>query len=138
MRLVSGHQFAVDIRQGVDVLRCHPRRDWAVDDEGQLVDAGLVTEVAKDGEEALKLMMTTPCHLVISDFNMPKIDGIQLLRALRQHGPTSKVGFILVTGKGDKALIDEGKKWGLNNFLAKPFTVPALKTCIEAVVGKLT
>jgi two-component system chemotaxis response regulator CheY len=95
-------------------------------------------QIAKDGEEALKLMMTSPCHLVISDFNMPKIDGIQLLRALRQHGPTSKVGFILVTGKGDKALIDEGKKWGLNNFLAKPFTVPALKTCIEAVVGTLT
>jgi two-component system chemotaxis response regulator CheY len=95
-------------------------------------------QIAKDGEEALKLMMTSPCHLVISDFNMPKIDGIQLLRALRQHGPTSKVGFILVTGKGDNALIDEGKKWGLNNFLAKPFTVPALKTCIEAVVGKLT
>lgn len=94
--------------------------------------------VAKDGEEGLKMMMTTPCHLVISDYNMPKIDGIQLLRALRQHGPTSKVGFILVTGKGDKALIDEGKKWGLNNFLAKPFSVPQLKTCIEAVVGKLT
>lgn len=84
------------------------------------------------------MMMTAPCHLVISDYNMPKIDGIQLLRALRQHGPTSKVGFILVTGKGDKALIDEGKKWGLNNFLAKPFSVPQLKTCIEAVVGKLT
>jgi two-component system chemotaxis response regulator CheY len=94
--------------------------------------------IAKDGEEALKIMMTAPSHLVISDYNMPKIDGIQLLRALRQHGPTSKVGFILVTGKGDKALIDEGKKWGLNNFLAKPFTVPGLKTCIEAVVGKLT
>ena len=95
-------------------------------------------QVAKDGEEGLKMMMTAPCHLVISDFNMPKIDGIQLLRALRQHAPTSKVGFILVTGKGDKALIDEGKKWGLNNFLAKPFSVPQLKTCIEAVVGKLT
>jgi two-component system chemotaxis response regulator CheY len=95
-------------------------------------------KIAKDGEEGLKVMMTAPCHLVISDFNMPKIDGMQLLRALRQHGPTSKVGFILVTGKGDKALIDEGKKWGLNNFLAKPFSVPQLKTCIEAVVGKLT
>lgn len=95
-------------------------------------------KVANDGEEAIKLMMASPCHLVISDYNMPKIDGLQLLRALRQHAPTSKVGFILVTGKGDKALIDEGKKWGLNNFLAKPFTVPALKTCIEAVVGKLT
>lgn len=95
-------------------------------------------KVAKDGEEGLKMMVTAPCHLVISDYNMPKIDGIQLLRALRQHPPTSKVGFILVTGKGDKALIDEGKKWGLNNFLAKPFSVPQLKTCIEAVVGKLT
>lgn len=95
-------------------------------------------KVAKDGEEGLKMMMAAPCHLVISDYNMPKIDGIQLLRALRQHAPTSKVGFILVTGKGDKALIDEGKKWGLNNFLAKPFAVPQLKTCIEAVVGKLT
>lgn len=104
-----------------------------------LSQIGLRTvKVAKDGEEALKMMMAGPCHLVISDYNMPKIDGIQLLRALRQHGPTSKVGFILVTGKGDKALIEEGKKWGLNNFLAKPFTVPALKACIEAVVGKLT
>lgn len=95
-------------------------------------------KVAKDGEEALKMMMTAPCHLVISDYNMPKIDGMQLLKALRQNAPTSKVGFILVTGKGDRALIDEGKKFGLNNFLAKPFTVPALKSCIEAVVGKLT
>ena len=95
-------------------------------------------KVAKDGEEALKMIVSSPCHLVISDYNMPKVDGLQLLKALRQHGPTSKVGFILVTGKGDKALIDEGKKWGLNNFLAKPFTVPALKACVEAVVGKLT
>ena len=94
-------------------------------------------KVAKDGEEALRLMMASPCHLVISDYNMPKVDGMQLLRALRQNASTSKVGFILVTGKGDRALIDEGKKWGLNNFLAKPFTVPALKSCIEAVVGKL-
>jgi two-component system, chemotaxis family, chemotaxis protein CheY len=95
-------------------------------------------KVAKDGEEALRMMMAAPCHLVISDYNMPKVDGLQLLKALRQNGATSKVGFILVTGKGDRTLIDEGKKWGLNNFLAKPFTVPALKTCIEAVVGKLT
>lgn len=95
-------------------------------------------KVAKDGEEAIKLISASPVHLVISDYNMPKVDGLQLLKVLRQHGPTSKVGFILVTGKGDKALIDEGKKWGLNNFLAKPFTVPQLKACVEAVVGKLT
>jgi two-component system chemotaxis response regulator CheY len=93
--------------------------------------------IAKDGEEALKAMMAAPAHLVISDYEMPKLNGLALLRALREYAPTSKVGFILVTGRGDKALIDEGRKWGLNNYLAKPFTPPGLKSCIEAVTGKL-
>ena len=93
--------------------------------------------LAGDGEQALKSLMASPCHIVFSDFNMPKLDGLQLLRALREYGPTKQTVFILVTGKGDRALIEEGKKFGLNNFLPKPFTVPALKGCIEAVVGKL-
>jgi two-component system, chemotaxis family, chemotaxis protein CheY len=93
--------------------------------------------LAADGEQALKLMMASPCHLVLSDFNMPKLDGLQLLRALREYQPTRQVGFILITGRGDKALIDQGRKFGLNNYLPKPFTVGALKSSIEAVVGKL-
>jgi two-component system, chemotaxis family, chemotaxis protein CheY len=90
-----------------------------------------------DGEQALKSMMASPCHIVLSDFNMPKLDGLQLLKALREYGPTRQTVFILVSGKGDKAIIEEGKKFGLNNFLLKPFTAAALKNCIEAVVGKL-
>jgi two-component system chemotaxis response regulator CheY len=93
--------------------------------------------IAKDGEEALKAMMASPAHLVISDFNMPKLDGLALLRALREYAPTSKVGFILITGRSDKALIEQGRKWGLNNFITKPFTTQGLKACIEAVTGKL-
>ena len=95
-------------------------------------------KMAKDGEEAFKLMSSAPCHLVISDFNMPKMDGIQLLRALRGNTPTSKVGFILVTGRGDMNLILEGTKFGLNNYLPKPFDANSLRNCIEAVVGKLS
>jgi two-component system chemotaxis response regulator CheY len=93
--------------------------------------------MASDGEQALKSMMATPCHLVISDFNMPKLDGLQLLQALREYQPTRSVGFILVTGRGDKALIEQGKKWGLNNFLPKPFTNEGMRKCLEQVVGKL-
>lgn len=93
--------------------------------------------LAADGEQALKAMMASPCHMVISDFNMPKLDGIQLLKALREYAPTRQVAFILVTGRGDKALIEQGKKLGLNNFLPKPFTAQSLKGAIEAVVGKL-
>jgi two-component system chemotaxis response regulator CheY len=93
--------------------------------------------LAGDGEEALQKMMASPCHIVFSDMNMPKLNGLQLLKALREFAPTRQCCFILVTGKGDRALIEEGKKFGLNNFLAKPFTPVTLKAAIEAVVGKL-
>jgi two-component system chemotaxis response regulator CheY len=93
--------------------------------------------LAGDGEQALQLMMQSPCHIVFSDMNMPKLNGLQLLRALREYQPTRQCCFILVTGKGDRALIEEGKKFGLNNFLAKPFTPATLKAAIEVVVGKL-
>jgi len=93
--------------------------------------------LAGDGEQALQLMMQNPCHIVFSDMNMPKLNGLQLLKALREYAPTRQCCFILVTGKGDRAMIEEGKKYGLNNFLAKPFTPVSLKAAIEAVVGKL-
>ena len=93
--------------------------------------------IAKDGAQALTAMKTSPCHLVISDLNMPNLDGIGLLKGLREYKPTSKVGFILLTGVSDKATIDRARQFGLNNYVAKPFTPHALKTSIEAVVGAL-
>jgi two-component system chemotaxis response regulator CheY len=93
--------------------------------------------LAGDGEQALQMMMANPCHIVFSDMNMPKLNGLQLLRALREYQPTRQCCFILVTGKGDRAMIEEGKRYGLNNFLAKPFTTATLKAAVEAVVGKL-
>ena len=93
--------------------------------------------IARDGEEGLVAMRTKPSHLVISDLNMPKLDGLGLLKAVREFEPTKKAGFILVTGRGDNAVIEQGRKYGLNNFLAKPFTVATLKASIEAVVGRL-
>jgi two-component system chemotaxis response regulator CheY len=92
---------------------------------------------ASDGEQGLKHIMTTPTHLVISDFNMPKLDGLGLLQAIRKHAPTQKTPFIMLTGKGDKDLLQKAISFGLNNYLTKPFTVPALKTALEAVVGRL-
>ncbi len=92
---------------------------------------------ACDGEEALKAMMQTPCHIIISDFNMPKLDGIQLLKAIRSYNPTKKTPFIILTSKGDRELVMKAAQLGVNNFLAKPITVPVLKKTIEAVVGRL-
>lgn len=93
--------------------------------------------IAKDGEEALKMLMAKPAHLVLSDLNMPKLDGLGLLRALREYKPTSNIGFIIVTGRDDKSAIEQARRLGLNNYIAKPFTTAGLRACIEAVTGKL-
>jgi two-component system chemotaxis response regulator CheY len=92
---------------------------------------------AGDGEQALKMMMTDPAHLVISDFHMPKLDGLGLLQQLRAYRPTYNVPFIMLTGRGDKAVLEKAIKLGLNNYIPKPFTLPILKKSIEAVIGKL-
>jgi two-component system chemotaxis response regulator CheY len=94
--------------------------------------------LARDGNQALTALKVKPVHLVISDMNMPGLDGLGLLKALREFKPTSKMGFILVTGSPDKSLIERGRVLGLNNFIAKPFTTKTIRSAIEAVVGKLT
>lgn len=93
--------------------------------------------MATDGEQALKALMVQPLPLVISDMNMPKLDGIGLLRALRTYGPTSRIAFVLMTGKGDQALIDKAKPYGVTGYLAKPFTPAVVKSHIERVIGRL-
>lgn len=105
---------------------------------GGLQDLGVADiEMAADGEQGFKTMMAKPAHLVISDFNMPKMDGLAFLRAVRSYPPTQKAAFILLTGRGDKELIERAQKLGVNNVIAKPFTLPVLKSQIEAVVGRL-
>ncbi len=93
---------------------------------------------AADGEAALKSLVERPPSLVISDYNMPKLDGIGLLQAVRAHPPTAKTAFIMLTGSADRELVQRAVKYGVNNYLVKPFTVQTLKDKIEAVFGKLT
>jgi two-component system chemotaxis response regulator CheY len=93
---------------------------------------------APDGEEGLRNMLTRNVQLVISDFNMPKLDGLGLLRAIRSHPPIRSTAFIMLTGRADKELVQRAVQFGVNNYLVKPFTVAVLKEKIEAVVGVLT
>src|SRR3954469_12456469 len=78
---------------------------------------------ANDGEAALQLAAQTALHLVISDFNMPKLDGLGLLRAIRAYPATANVAFIMLTGQGDKEIVQRAIQFGVNNFLVKPFNI---------------
>ena len=92
---------------------------------------------AQDGANALQILATAPVHLVISDYNMPKMDGLKLLHNLRSGAKTRGIGFILITGRAEQEIIDYGRKLGMNNFLRKPFEESDLRNCIERVVGPL-
>lgn len=93
---------------------------------------------APDGEEGFKALLAKPVHLVISDFNMPKLDGLGFLRAVRAHEPTRKVAFIMLTGRADQDLVQRAMQYGVNNYITKPFSPAALRAKIEEVFGKLT
>ncbi len=94
-------------------------------------------QTENDGASAFKRLAGRPVHLVISDYNMPGMNGLQLLEALRKHASTQRIGFILITGRADRELLTEGQQKGMNNYIKKPFTSQDMKACIEKVVGPL-
>ena len=93
---------------------------------------------APDGEGGLRSLLENPVNLVITDYNMPKLDGLGLLRAIRSHPPLKSTAVIMLTGRADRELVQRAVQYGVNNYLAKPFTVATLKAKIEAVFGALS
>ncbi len=93
--------------------------------------------MAKDGDEALSGIMREPVHLVISDFHMPKMNGVELLRAVRANGPTRKSAFFLLTGADNAEFLKLAVQLQVNNYLKKPVSTTELRSKIEAVFGAL-
>lgn len=92
---------------------------------------------AENGTQAVEKATVQPLDLIISDYNMPEMDGLGLLRAVRGHPSARRVPFILVTGRGDRELVVKAAQAGANNYVVKPFTADILRSKIEQVLGKL-
>jgi two-component system chemotaxis response regulator CheY len=92
---------------------------------------------AENGQVALATAMAQPIDLIISDYNMPEMDGVGLLRAVRGHQSIRKVPFILVTGRGDRELVVKAAQAGVNNYIVKPFDEATLRAKLEAVLGRI-
>lgn len=93
--------------------------------------------VENDGQSALDKLIVSPFHLVISDYNMPALDGLGLLKGLREHRVTQRIGFILITGKATPDVVSIGQKYGMNNLIKKSFTTAQMRDAIQRVVGVL-
>lgn len=93
---------------------------------------------SENGKEGLQKATVQPLDLIISDYNMPEMDGLEFLRAVRGHQAVRKLPFILLTGRGDKELVVKAAQAGVNNYLIKPFNAAILREKIEQVIGKLS
>jgi two-component system chemotaxis response regulator CheY len=89
---------------------------------------------AGDGQEALALMAQHRVDLVLSDINMPKMDGLQLLASLKASPQWQRIPVVMITTEGGETKVAEAVKLGAAGYVRKPFTADQIK---EKLVGLL-
>jgi two-component system chemotaxis response regulator CheY len=90
---------------------------------------------AADGGAALKLMQENNFGLVISDWNMQPMTGLQLLKEVRASERLKATPFIMITAESKTENVVAAKEAGVNNYIVKPFNAETLKQKISAVLG---
>jgi two-component system chemotaxis response regulator CheY len=94
---------------------------------GLLKELGFLdVDEAEDGVIALAKLKSTPFDFVVSDWNMPNMTGIELLRAIRSDPALAHLPVLMVTAEAKKENIIEAAKSGANGYVVKPFTAATL------------
>jgi two-component system, chemotaxis family, chemotaxis protein CheY len=88
---------------------------------------------AADGREGLAAFQAEPIDIVLTDWNMPEMNGLELLQAIRATG--SAVPIIMITTEGEKASVLEAIKAGVTDYLCKPFEQEELRDKLEKYVA---
>ena len=99
-----------------------------------LVDAGYTVIEAVDGRDALT-KLTSPVNLVITDLNMPNLDGIGLIKRLRANPACKGIPIIMLTTESQDSRKQEGKAAGATGWIVKPFATQQLLAVVKRVLG---
>lgn len=100
-----------------------------------LKNAGYGVIEAADGEEGYAKAKGTPVNLVLTDHNMPKMDGLTLIRNLRGLEGYKKVPLLVVTTESSEAMKAQGRAAGASGWLVKPFDPHRLLEVVQKVIG---
>src|SRR5580692_53341 len=90
-------------------------------------------EEANDGENAFHMMQKVPPDLIISDWNMAPVSGIDLLRRVRADAKLRHIPFIMVTAESKTDNVVTAKQAGVSNYIVKPFNAETLRAKIVSV-----
>lgn len=101
-----------------------------------LGQAGYQIEEAADGEAALKVLAKSPPDLMIADWNMPRMTGVELCQAVRQHETLSRLPIIMLTVRGQDMDQVEGLHHGADLYLIKPVEPKELLPRIKSLLSR--
>ena len=92
---------------------------------------------AQNGLQALQVLRSHAIlpHVILSDYAMPEMDGLQFLQALRQEPQWCQIPFIFLTANGDMKNLQSGRALGVDDFIAKPFAMDHLIAHLHARYG---
>jgi len=91
---------------------------------------------AEDGTAAVDILKTQKVDLIISDWNMPKMTGLELLKWVRSNEDTKDIPFLMVTAEAQKENVIEAVKAKVSNYIVKPFTAQTLAEKLEKIIPK--
>jgi two-component system chemotaxis response regulator CheY len=94
-------------------------------------------EEAEDGEQAYTKLKSGNFKLVVSDWNMPNLDGLGLLKKVRSDPDLKNLPVLMVTAEAEKEKVVEAIKAGVNNYVVKPFTAEVLKEKMDKILAKM-
>jgi two-component system phosphate regulon response regulator PhoB len=97
---------------------------------------GYETSVATDGEDALLLATERTPDLIILDWMLPKLSGVEVCRRLRRRKETSKTPVIMLTARGDETDRITGLDFGADDYMIKPFSMPELFARTRALMRR--
>lgn len=92
---------------------------------------------AEDGADALNKLRSRRYDFVVSDWNMPNMDGLELLKQIRADENLKTIPVMMVTAEAEKDKVITAIKAGVNNYIVKPFTAETLKQKMEQIYERL-
>ena len=95
------------------------------------------TQEADDGQTALPMLQQGDFDFLVTDWNMPGMTGIDLLKAVRADERLSSLPVLMVTAEAKRDQIIEAAQSGVNGYVVKPFTAAALKEKIEKIFDRV-
>ena len=90
-------------------------------------------EEAEDGDVALEKLVETQFDFVITDWNMPKMTGIDLLKKIRAENNFKNIPVLIITAEAEKENVVQAAQAGVNDYIVKPFTPEVLQAKIEKI-----